>query len=543
MRAHVVALVVLWLLALVVRIDATEARTSAGHGDVAAYYQVSRNLYEGRGFEQDFIADRLADPSGLPTPSNTWWRPLPSVLGWLGMAAAGDASYAAGKRAMILVSSFVPWVAYLAGWLLLRTRAAAFAAGLLAVGFHLFLDQPNQILSHGPYALFGGGALVLSLGIERSTKYLPWFGVLFGLAFLSRGDAQGLPLVLAASILAARFVGERRPIPWRGLAAAVGLFVVVVAPWWARNVGIYGALMPPGVSKVAFATTYEDWFSDPDGLTWENYRDWGVGNILDQKRHSVTDAVSFVPFCMSESVDRDREVEPGEPVRRLHVLGRYVLGPLLWVGFAWLLWARRRAALLVLLQLALLVGIYGVVFSAIGRNSFHSSLFSVYPVFLVCVVAAIELLLRPLLRERATARAVATVSIAALLCALNVWAARPHLAAKYAGIEAMLAPYRALGAWAAAEGLDAPVFYCRYPWQLSTEARVGAVMIPNDDAGEIRRVAETFGVTHLVDETVDPADLLRLRPGLAELLESGELERAPVDPGGLRLYRLLPRHP
>src|SRR5687767_7015500 len=111
MRVHAVALAVLWVLALVVRSEATEARVSAGHGDVAAYYQVARNLHEGRGFEQDFIADRLAGPTALPTPSNTWWRPLPSIVGWLGMSAAGDASYAAGKRAMLLLSACVPWVA------------------------------------------------------------------------------------------------------------------------------------------------------------------------------------------------------------------------------------------------------------------------------------------------------------------------------------------------------------------------------------------------------------------------------------------------
>lgn len=540
MRAHVLALAALWLLALVARIDATATRVSAGGGDVAAYFQVARHLHEGRGFEQDFIADRLSEPTSLPTPSNTWWRPLPSVVGWLGMAAAGEPTYVAGKRAMLLLSACVPWVVYAAGWLLLRTRAAAFAAGLLGVGFHLYLDQPNQLLSHGPYAVFGGAALLLALAVERTTAHLPWFGVLFGLAYLSRGDAQALPLVLGAALLAARVWGERRPVPWRRLAAAAGLFVLVVAPWWGRNLAVYGELMPPGVSKVAFAASYEEWFGDPAQLTWEHYREQGWGAIAEQKRVAVADAAAFVPLCMSASVDRGRDVAPGAPERRIHLLGRRVLGPLLWIGFAWLLVARRRAALLVLLQLALLLGIYGVVFSAIGRNSFHSSLFSVYPVFLACSVAALELLLRPLLRGRDAWRGGATVALAAALAVLNLWAARPHLAAKYAGIESWIVPYRALGDWVHAQALERPVFYCRDPWQLSTEARVGAVMIPYGDADEIRRVAQTFGVTHLLLESADPADLLRLRPGLAPLLESGELVPVPAGPD-LRVYRLVPR--
>jgi len=538
MRGHVIALVILWLLALVVRLDATRLRTSAGHGDVAAYYQVSRNLYEGRGFVQDFVADRLASPVTLPTPSNTWWRPLPSILGWLGMEVAGDSTYEDGKRAMIFVASFIPWVAYAAALLLLASRWAAFAAGLLAVGFHLYLDQPNQILSHGPYGLTAGAALVMILGVERSTRHLAWFGVLFGLAYLSRGDSQVLPILLGVALLAARVFGDRTAVPWRRLGVAAGLFVLIAAPWWARNFDVYDAPMPPGQSKAAYAKTYEDWFRSPDRLTWERYEAWGSEKIWQQKRRSVADAASFVPLAMSRSVDRGKTLGPDAPARRLQVLGLYVLGPLLWLGFAWLLIARRRAALLVLLHLTALVVLYAVGFSAIGRNSFHSSLFSVYPVFLACIVAAIQLLLRPLGDARARLRDGLTVAIAVVVAGLNVWAARPHLAAKYRGVENMLTPYRALAGWVDEHRAETPVIFCRNPWQLSAEARIGAVMIPLADAEEIRRVARTFGVTHLVDELRDPKGLVRIRPGLEAMFAAGELKRIKAR-AGFPLYQLL----
>src|SRR5690606_2319536 len=161
-------------------------------------------------------------------------------------------------------------------------------------------------------------------------RAVPWFGPLCGLAYLSRGDAQVLPVVLAAAVLLARFTGERRPIPWRRLLVAAGLFVLVVAPWWTRNVRTFSALMPPGTSKAAFAKTYEDWFLDPERLTWERYREWGSDRIVAQKLRATADAAAFVALCMSRSVDRGRDVDAGDPVRRLHVLGLYVLGPLLW---------------------------------------------------------------------------------------------------------------------------------------------------------------------------------------------------------------------
>jgi hypothetical protein len=538
MRIHVAAFALLWVLSLWVRSDATALRVSAGHGDVAAYHQVARHLYQGRGFEQDFVADRLADPQGLPTPSNTWWRPLPSIVGWLGMEAAGEDSYTAGRRAMIAVNACVPFVAWLAGWWLVGTYAAALAAGLLAVGFHLFLDQPNQLLSHGPYALGAGAALLLALRVERGTRYLAWFGPLLGLAYLSRGDAQVLPLSLAAALLAARVRGERRAIPWRALLLAGLGFAAVAAPWWARNLAVFGAPMPPGLSKVAFASTYEDWFTDPENLTLERLLAGGLAPIVEQRRDAVADALSFVPRCMSETVDRGRDVPPGDPMRRIHLLGRWVLGPLLWIGLSWLALARRRAAALVLLHIALLVGVYAVAFPAVGRNSFHSGLFSVYPLFLACIVAALDRLARVVLPCRHALRGVATVALAAALAVANVWAARPHLEAKYRNVESMLAPYRAVGEWVAEQGLERAVFYCRSPWQLSTEARVGAVMIPSGDSQEILRVAERFGVTHLMNDLPTEADLLALRPGLRPLLESGVLQPVPAG-ADLRLYRWL----
>lgn len=540
MRVHVAAFALLWVLAFLVRSDVTELRVGSGHGDVAAYYQVARNLHEGRGFEQDFIADRLADPLSLPTPSNTWWRPLPSIVGWLGMEAAGESSYVAGKRAMIAVSACVPWVAYLAGWWLIGTRAAALAAGLLAVGFHLFLDQPSQLLSQGPYALSAGAALLLALRVERCARHVAWFGLALGLAYLSRGDAQVLPVVLAAALLCARAWGEQRAIPWRRLALAVVLFAAVVGPWWGRNLKVFGAPMPPGVSKMAFATLYEEWFSDPSELTLERWLAGGVGGIVEQRTEAIADALSFVPMSMSETVDRGRDVPTGDPMRRVHLVGRYVMGPLLWIGLAWLALARRRAAALVLLQILLLVGVYAVAFPAIGRNSFHSGLFSVYPVFLACIIGALERFLRVVVPRRPGLRGGTLVFLAASLSVLNAWAARPHLEAKYLHIEGSLLPYRALGAWVEEQALEGPVFYCRRPWQLSTESRLGAVMIPFDDTEEILRVAERFGVTHLVSELGTEADLLVLRPGLRPLLESGELE--PLPPvGGLSLYRWRPR--
>ena len=64
----------------------------------------------------------------------------------------------------------------------------------------------------------------------------------------------------------------------------------------------------------------------------------------------------------------------------------------------------------------------------------------------------------------------------------------------------------------------------------------GNLLVASGDSDEIRRVAERFGVTHLMNDLDTQDDLLALRPGLIPLLESGELVSVPAG-ADLRLYR------
>ncbi|MBI4881396.1 MAG: glycosyltransferase family 39 protein [Planctomycetes bacterium] len=536
---HLAALALLYAGAVLVRGHVNAERRSAGHGDVAAYYQVARNLYQGRGLVQDFVADYLQDPASLPAPSNTWWLPLPSLIAWLGMEAGGDADYATARSAMILCSSLVVALAYAAGLLLLRSRAAALACGVLAVGFHLFLDQTCQTLSHGPYAVFAGGALLVLLALPRAPRLLPLFGLLFGLAYLCRGDSQVLLVSLPCALLLARRRGSLRALPRKDLGLAAALFLLVVAPWWARNERVLGELMPSGVNRAVFARTHEEWFTAPERLTRERYLAWGGERILEQKKRGVLDALSYAPFSLYASLTRGRPLEPRQEYYRLALLGKWVMTPLLWLGLLWLLFRRRAETMLLLVHILLLVVVYGALFSAIGRESFRTSLFSVLPLFVVAIVAALALLLRPLAARAPRLAAGALLSLVVLLSAGNILAAGPHLQAKGRANESMLEPYREFGRWIEERGLGEAVFFCRNPWEFSTETGASAVMIPFADAAYVLDAARRLGVEYLVDEESRSVALAKLRPGAFELVRRGDLQRVEA-PLSFSVYRFRP---
>lgn len=546
-RFHCFALLALLLASILVRAYAARHRVSAGHGDVAAYYHVSKNLYAGRGFVQDFVADFLEEPQSVPTPSNTWWLPLPSIIAWIGMEIRGEDSYVAAKAAMIAVASLVSWVVYFTALLLLRDRTAALAAGILAVGFHLYLDQPTATLSHGPYSVFAGAAVLSLLAYRRWPRLLPFFGLFFGLTYLCRGDSQVLLAELALVAAGMRFLArEPVAIPWRSLAVCAALFVTVAAPWWIRNERVLGEIMPSGQKKVTWARSYEDWFTDTSRLTPEHYLKWGWENILDQKVKGVADAVDYVPDVMWRSVVRagkERETverDPDNPKRRILTLGTRVMTPLLWTGALALLVMRPWSSLLVYVHLLALALVYGVVFPAVGRESFRSSMFSVMPFALTAVITPIWLLLRALPRLAPGVRDVSLVAASAVLCVLNIAAAEPHLEDKARGVERTLAPYRQFGRWWRDGDRPDAVFFVRNPWQFTAETGLRCVMMPNVDADTMLEFARRFGVQFFLDEGTQGMELDVMRPGAAHLVRRGDAIEV-QNPSPFRLYRISQR--
>ena len=59
--------------------------------DDAYYYAVgAQQLYKGQGFTEPFVWNYLDPPETVPHPGFSYWMPLASILGWLGLGLLGD---------------------------------------------------------------------------------------------------------------------------------------------------------------------------------------------------------------------------------------------------------------------------------------------------------------------------------------------------------------------------------------------------------------------------------------------------------------------
>ena len=186
-------------------------------------------------------ANLLADGHGYIAPlpfldhgsviASTEHPPLWSALLAV-FSAVGARSYEAHELVACAVGAATVVCAGLLGRRVGGPRAGLIAACGAAL-YPVFVAMDGSLMSEPPYALAVAASLVLAFRmVERpSFRRAALLGLAVGLAALVRGEALGLLLVLLVPVLLQ--VPRGRRLAYAG--AAVGVTVVVIAPWCLRN--------------------------------------------------------------------------------------------------------------------------------------------------------------------------------------------------------------------------------------------------------------------------------------------------------------------
>jgi hypothetical protein len=283
-------LAVLLLAALAARALAAWLVPGPPYTDAAYYTLVAERLADGHGFTVPVLYSFLevggampVEP-GLPVGSNGHWMPLTSVVAAGGMALFG-VDWRAGQVPMVLLS--VAWVgiAHLVAWDLWRNRWWAVVAGALAIFAGPLLVMFPLVDSFAPFGVLGALALWASMRAVLAERWGWWLvgsGVLIGLATLTRVD--GLLLTIAPAVA---WLMRMRDVPFRvalGIGSASALaFALVLAPWAARNLAVYGAVLPSAGGHTLWITSYNEQFSIGHEVSLATYLDWGPGPIVVSK--------------------------------------------------------------------------------------------------------------------------------------------------------------------------------------------------------------------------------------------------------------------
>jgi len=253
-----------------------------GYMDAYYYYNAAHRLVSGEGLTDPYVWHYLDAPDALPTPSHTYWMPLQSLLA-AGAMALGGASFGAAQVPSVLCYAGLVTLAFWVGRTLGGNARIAWMSALLVAFSGFYTPFWTTTDTFAGFGLAGALALAaMSLGrAHGGANLFLAAGALAGVAHLARADGA---LLLGIAAVIALWPDARTT--WRARArraAALGGYLVVMAPWFARNMRVIGQPLPSSGTATIWLRGYNELVSYPPRAAAERFFEWGAQNILESR--------------------------------------------------------------------------------------------------------------------------------------------------------------------------------------------------------------------------------------------------------------------
>jgi 4-amino-4-deoxy-L-arabinose transferase-like glycosyltransferase len=287
------------------------------------YVEVARSIAAGHGLNVDFIwifaevGARIPAAPVLPIPSNAHWLPLASFLQAPFISLLGSTAVASALPGVLIGSIAAPLT-----WAIARdsgsSQTVARAAGVIAAipgAVTVFMAQPETF---GLTMVLVPAALWMAArGLRGDGRAFVAAGFIAGLLALTRNDGVLLGGTLGLIWLADRVrsfragrgsrswsrVDDRRPIAMLAGVLALALFLLVVGPWWARQLSVFGSISPTSSSGAAlWIRDFRDWNSIAVQPSLQTFLAQGWGAILASRLAGLTAALTIFAVLVSSVV-------------------------------------------------------------------------------------------------------------------------------------------------------------------------------------------------------------------------------------------------
>ncbi len=313
----------LYALALATRAVLVALYPDPAYPDSYYYVDVARAIAAGNGLNVDFVwifaevGNRLPDPAVLPIPSNAHWLPLASFIQAPFVSVLGPTAFANALPGILIGALAAPLT-----WLIARDAGArpivGLAAGVISAipgAVSVFLAQPENFAILHP--LVAATIWLTARGLKGDGRSFALAGLLAGLATLARNDGILLAGAIALVWLADRIrflrnrrgsrswsrVDDRAPIPLMAAVAAFALFMLVMGPWWARQIAVFGSISPTSASGAAlWIRQISEWNSITVDPTPAYFFGQGLGPIIASRLQGLLDAFGNFAVMISSIV-------------------------------------------------------------------------------------------------------------------------------------------------------------------------------------------------------------------------------------------------
>lgn len=267
---------ILLALGFLSAIIAAKGIESPGYMDADYYYSMGLQWAAGRGGEEPFIWNYLNDPVSIPTTSHGYWSPLTAMLAGLAMWLFGE-GFASAQIPFILATALLPFLVWRLALAMGLTSGSAAMAGFLALGPGFYLPFFVTSDAFSVYAILGVVLMLTLKQVSTKESSVLWLiaGFTCGFAHLSRADGFLLLVIPIWYMISDRErVGKR-------LAGVILGYLLVMFPWFLRNMLLHNSMLPSGSTRTLWLLSYDEIFQFPvSGLTFERWLKAGLGEIL-----------------------------------------------------------------------------------------------------------------------------------------------------------------------------------------------------------------------------------------------------------------------
>lgn len=326
--------ILLYLLALVVRIGLVALYPDPAYPDSYYYVDVARAIAAGHGLNLDFVwifaevGNKIPLDPTLPIPGNAHWLPLASFFQVPFILLLGPTTLASAIPTVLIGSITAPLT-----WLIAREAGArqsvAIGAAILSAipaAGAVFMAQPENFAILQP--LVAATIWLTVRGLKGQPKAYMLAGLLVGLASLARND--GFILGLAVGLVfawdrlrALRSGGRLAPrLPFRAAVGCVLLYLLVMGPWFARQLLTFGSISPTTSGGSAlWIRTIQEWNSITADPSLTKFLAQGPGPIIGSRLGGLLSAIGnfaviicsvvLVPFLLVGAWARRRSIDFG----------------------------------------------------------------------------------------------------------------------------------------------------------------------------------------------------------------------------------------
>jgi hypothetical protein len=282
----------LFLFGLIVTSAISYFEPNPGYLDSDYYYAGGIQIATGKGFTEPYLWNYLDGTTSLPHPSHSYWMPLASIISALGMWLTGQTTYGSARLFFILIAAFVPPLTAALAYTFSQRRDLAIASGVLAIFSVYHAPFVGVTDNFSLFMLFGGLYFLFATQlIQDPTRTRNWLilGILSGLMTLSRSDGLlwlGITLLFATrpttphATRNLQLVTRNLQLVTRNLFLSLLGFLLIMSPWYARNLSVYGSLMAPGGSRALWLANYDQTFIyPPTALNMQSFLSLGWDHI------------------------------------------------------------------------------------------------------------------------------------------------------------------------------------------------------------------------------------------------------------------------